>query len=299
MDLELHQIALPYAPLRIASASRAAHLLASLAELGQQTPVLVVSRDDGSYVLIDGYARVGALRALGRDTALATVLAMPEPEALLLAFRLEVRQPRSPLEQGWLVAELSDRHGWSQRQIGQRLQRSASWVCRRLALVRELPEPVQAAVRRGLVPPHAAEKYLAPLARANAEQCARLVGALGSDGLSVRQVERLYVGWKAGDAEVRERIVTRPRLYLDAERAAGGRPERADDPAAPLLADLDALAGIARRARRRVDEELLGELDGARRRRLGRARSVARTVCEDLFTGLEEACSTSTPAPRS
>jgi hypothetical protein len=46
---------------------------------------------------------------------------------------------------------------------GPSLTRSVSWVSRRLALVRELPESIQEHVRRGEIVAHAAEKYLVPL----------------------------------------------------------------------------------------------------------------------------------------
>jgi len=42
-----------------------------------------------AHVLIDGYARVRALGELKRDTVAATVLALTEADALVLAFRLD------------------------------------------------------------------------------------------------------------------------------------------------------------------------------------------------------------------
>ena len=71
MDLEFHQIDLRHGDLRIRDESRRRRLIASIAELGQQTAVIVVAEAD-RYVLIDGYLRVEALRRLGRDTVVAT-----------------------------------------------------------------------------------------------------------------------------------------------------------------------------------------------------------------------------------
>jgi hypothetical protein len=44
-------------------------LLASLAESGQQTPIVVVAAagQPDRYLVIDGYKRIAALRQLGRD----------------------------------------------------------------------------------------------------------------------------------------------------------------------------------------------------------------------------------------
>ena len=266
MKVELHQLELRYAELRVLTSSSRSRLVASLAQHGQRSPLLMVPDGEHRYVLIDGYARVQALVELGRDVADAVVLDLLEPEALVLAHRLETKRRRSALEDGWLIAELSERHGWSRRAIADRLHRSASWVCRRLALVRALPEAVQDATKQGRVPAHAAAKYLVPLARANTGHCERIVQALGEVPVSVRQVERLYMGYKRGNAETRERIVAHPRLFLDAEAATLPEPALPDrDPAAPLVRDIEGIEALARRARRRVREGLLLELDEPRR----------------------------------
>ena len=262
MELEFHQLDRKYAGLRTADAGRPARLVASLCEHGQQQPVLVV-RDTGAtggverYVLIDGYARVAALGELTRDTVEATVLELSEAHALLLAFRLERNRARSVIEEALLLRELVKAHALTLGDLGALLGRSASWVSRRLALVDVLPAAAEAAVRRGAVAAQAAMKCLVPLARANAAQCERLVANLGSRRLSVRQMARLYAGWRAGTAEQRERIVERPLLYLDLEEKQSA-PEAPADPGTEreqrLVRDLGALAGICRRAREALRE---------------------------------------------
>jgi ParB/RepB/Spo0J family partition protein len=262
MDVEFHQLELKYAALRIADPSRQARLVASLCEHGQQQPVLVVRDADGTggierYVLIDGYARVAALGELQRDVVEATVLELTEAHALLLAFRLERHRVRSVIEEAWLVRELVQAHALTLGELGARLGRSTSWVSRRLALVKVLPVEAEAAVRRGTVAAQAAMKYLVPLARANAAQCERLVANLGSRRLAVRQVARLYAGWRAGTAAQREGIIERPLLYLDLEEKESA-PKSCVDPGTEreqrLVRDLGALAGICRRARQALRE---------------------------------------------
>lgn len=299
MELEIGQLDLRYAGLRITTTSHRARLVASLAEHGQQSAVLVVPACDQRYVLVDGYARVDALRELGRDLVDAVVLDVPEPEALVLAWRLESRRRRSALEEGWMIAELIRRHALDQRQVAERLQRSVSWVSRRLALVQQLPSVAQEAVKRGVIPAYAATKYLVPLARAKSDHCERLVSALGDKPpLSVRQVERLYLGWRRADEATRERIVHQPRLYLQTEAAL--EPEPAvpdDDPAAPLLGDLEGIAGLSRRGRRRLREGILHELDEHRRSLVARSSQESRLAFEGLTDLLKEGlCSISTPA---
>jgi ParB/RepB/Spo0J family partition protein len=175
VELELRQLQLKYANLRVTNRQALGRLVASLSEVGQQSPVLVVMPAAGGQpVLIDGYRRVAALERLARDTVQALQLGVDEAEALLLRQRMAGEDRRSALEDGWLLRELQDAHGVAQRDLGTRLGKSTSWVSRRLGLVRELPDPVQDLVRRGGVPAHAAMKYLLPLARANAAASERL-----------------------------------------------------------------------------------------------------------------------------
>lgn len=302
MHIEMHQFELRYASLRVQDPGRRARLLASVARYGQRSQVLVTPKADERYVLIDGYARVDVLRELGRDLAEALVLDLDEDDALVFAHRLEAKRRRSALEEGWLIAELVERHGLDQRQIAERLQRSVSWVSRRLGLVTRLPRVAQDAVRRGIVPPQSAMKYLLPLSRDKRAECVQLVQALGDEPVTVRELERIYLLWKRADPDRRARIVRQPRMALKADDAL--RPEPAvpaGDPAAPLLNDLDGISGIARRARRRVREGVLHELDVRRRKLVARSCAEARLAVQTLTGLLEEesSCSTTTPAPPS
>ena len=134
-------------------AARQRRLLASLAESGQQTPIVVVAAEGqpDRYLVIDGYKRVAALEQLGRDTVEATVWAMSEAEALLLIASLRFSRQESALEQGWLLAEMEQRFGYGLEELARRFDRSVSWVSRRLALVELLPEAIQQQVREGKI----------------------------------------------------------------------------------------------------------------------------------------------------
>src|SRR5262245_16537048 len=164
MDLEFHQLDLRYEELRSRSPAREKRLLASLAELGQQSPIVVVSGHEAEqHIVIDGYKRVRALRRLGQDTVRATAWCLDEAEALLLERMLRAGDADSALEQAWFLRELRDRFRLNGQELASRFGRTASWVSRRLALVAELPESVQRLVRKGGLGAHAAMKYLVPL----------------------------------------------------------------------------------------------------------------------------------------
>jgi ParB family chromosome partitioning protein len=70
MQLEFHQLDRRWELLRVRHPARQRRLLASLAESGQQTPIVVVAAEGAAdrYVVIDGYKRIVALEQLGRDT---------------------------------------------------------------------------------------------------------------------------------------------------------------------------------------------------------------------------------------
>lgn len=287
MDLEFHRLDLRYEGLRKRSPRREARLLASLAESGQQVPVVVVaaSGDGDRHVLVDGYKRVRALRRLRRDTVRAVAWALSESEALLLERLMRSGEGNGPLEEGWLLAELRDRFGVSADELARRFDKSTSWVSRRLALVVDLPTEIQEQVRKGDIVAHAAMKHLVPLARANREQAVQLAAALGPHRPTSRQIAALYAAWVAGNAATRALLVADPLLFLRAREAASRRPDPAElAPAAVLLGDLGALGGVARRGLRHLHLGLARRLAPPERDEVGRALAQAKADAEHLFT---------------
>jgi ParB/RepB/Spo0J family partition protein len=259
MQLEFHQIAMKYERLRIRTAVMDSRLLTSLSEQGQHNPVLVVSEpsEQRRYVLIDGYRRVEALKRMGRDTVEAVELNLSESAALILWHSQRSGPRRSALSEGWLIRELLELHGITQREVSNRLQKSDSWVSRRLSLVKQLPETVQEQVRRGQISEWAAMKIFVPVARAKRSDCEKMAQALLGQRVSTRQIQQIYAGYKKGDSEQRERIVSHPMLYLkaseEAERSCSEDKQASDEQGA-LLQDVEILAAVSSRARRRVRE---------------------------------------------
>jgi ParB/RepB/Spo0J family partition protein len=176
MQLEFHQLERRWEHLRVRQPQRQRRLMASLAESGQQTPIVVVlsAGERERYLVIDGYKRIAALEQLGRDTIEATVWAMSAAEALLLEWTLRCTPQESALEQGWLLVELEQSFGYGLEELARRFDRSVSWASRRLALVELLPESIQQQVREGKLGAQLAMKYLVPVARVSLEDCAAL-----------------------------------------------------------------------------------------------------------------------------
>jgi ParB family transcriptional regulator, chromosome partitioning protein len=280
MELELHQLELRYEGLRRRSARKERAVLASLSEIGQQAPVVVLEVQEQRVVLLDGYKRVRALKRLGRDTVQATRWELPEPEALLLERLMRTAEAESALEQGWLLKELHERFGLSAGELAQRFDKSTSWVSRRLALVSQLPESIQEQVRQGQLVAHAAMKHLVPLARANRHEAEQLAQALGARQLSSREVGALCAAWRGGSPATRELLLSSPELVLRAQQEAR-HPAEPLGPEQRLLRDLGALSGIARRAAGLLRE---GGWPTTAREELGRAAQSAQADTESLFT---------------
>ncbi len=282
ITLELDQLVLRHADLRVVDRGRRARLAASLAAEGQREPVLVVQEGD-QYVLIDGYVRVAALGKLAEDTVQAVVIDVEEVDALVLTWRLQRSRRRSAIEDGWLVRELVEGHGLSQVEVARRLQRSKGWISERLALVNVLPEEVQEAVRTGQIAARGAMRFLVPMARRSKDHCVRLVAGLNGERLSVDDIERLYKAWLDADAALRDRIVDHPLLYLKVEAAP--KQKREPTPLEELATALESISGGCRRVRKRLREGVFaGANDGER-------RTVARSWRETAlaFEGLVEA----------
>jgi ParB/RepB/Spo0J family partition protein len=286
MNLELHQVDLRYEKLRTRKPEAERKLVASLAEIGQQVPVVVVRGEaPEQFVLVDGYKRVRALRRLGQDLVAVTCWDLSEAEALVLDRLMRTGEGATALEQGWLLHELTVRFALALEDLGRRFARSASWVSRRLALVEELPATIQEHVQRGELPAHAAMKHLVPLARANPEACERLVAAIAGKGLSNRQIGQLYAVWRDGLPAIRERVLTAPLLLLKARHALGTVPE---DEGRLVMDDLDMLAAVARRARRRLRQGVFRRLLPPERQEVGRLGAAAHEEMARLAERLRE-----------
>lgn len=255
MDLEIGQLDLRYAPLRVLDPGRVSRLAASLSAEGQKAPVLVV----GDGVLVDGYHRVSALRLLGRDGVEALSLDVPEAEALVLAWRIETGRRKTALEEGWLLAELVGHHGRTAAALARELHRSKSWVSQRLGLVSVLPDAVADAVRAAKVPAQGAMKALLPMARQDPGAAETLVGAL-SGPVTVRELDRIYGAWRKADGPGRARILAHPDLFLKADDAVRPVPADAEE---RLARDFEGLVGMCSRARKAVAEGVFARANSA------------------------------------
>jgi ParB family transcriptional regulator, chromosome partitioning protein len=276
MQLEFHQLDRRWEHLRVRHPGQQQRLLASLAALGQQTPIIVVAvaNQPDRYLVIDGYKRIAALQQLGRDTVAAVLWPISEAEALVLDRSLRFATHETALEQGWLLSELEKHFGYSLDDLSRRFDRSVSWVSRRLALVDLLPEAIQQQVRDGKICAHVAMKFLAPVARVSLEDCQQMAAVFAKLHCNTRQAAQLYAAWRDGGRKTRERILQQPELFLKAQRQVEPKPP--PSPAEELLRELEMVAAIVNRVDRRMDSA---------------APDLDRAQCEEAHRNIARACS--------
>ncbi len=286
MQLEFHQLDRRWEHLRVRHPARQRRLLASLAESGQQTPIVVVAAEGSAdrYVVIDGYKRMAALEQLGRDTVEAVVWPMSEAGAVLLDRSLRLSEHESALEVGWLLAELEQRFGYGLDELARRFDRSVSWVSRRLALAELLPEAIQQQVREGKVVAQVAMKFLVPVARQSPEDCQRMAVIFAQHHCDTRQAGQLYAAWRRGSPAIRKRLLDEPEMFFKAQRQ---EVKPSTTTAAELLRDLEMVAAIVNRAHRRLAGAAATELDRQQgetaRQQIDRIQKQLRRIDEKLL----------------
>ena len=232
LELDLHRLDLRFAGSRLVEPRAVARMAQSIERCGQIVPCIVVAASGGAgaeaLVLVDGYRRVAALRRLGRDTASVEQWACDLTEALLGVLARNQDRPFAIIEEALLLRELVQGLGLSQHAVAQRCGRDVSWVSRRLHLLSGLPDAALAAVRGGHLSSWAANRVMAPLARANAEHASRLLAALAEAPLSTRELRSWFEHYQQAPRAARERMVSRtPAVPRRAAGEPGGSRRRA------------------------------------------------------------------------
>jgi ParB family transcriptional regulator, chromosome partitioning protein len=218
-EIEMAQLQLRYAHTRIERPDRVLVLASSMERFGQILPVIVLREEKNSFILIDGYQRVKALKRCGRDTLVAEIWEGKEEEALVQLLARANSRKWDLLEEAALLKELHDQHHLSQSRIASRVGRKQSWVSGRLALYRVLSEDLLESIRKGSISTWAATRVIAPIARAIPEHAKTLSDNLSKASLSTRELTRLFHHYQKANRKQRENMVQDPFLFLKALHA--------------------------------------------------------------------------------
>jgi len=191
-EIEIGQLIMRYGHIRVHRPEIASSLMNSVERCGQIIPVITVKESDLSFVLIDGYLRVAALKRCGKDTVAAEIWQCNEQNALIRVLMKNQERRWEPLEEALLIKELLGQHNISQAKIAQLMGRNQSWISRRIALVHALPDEILGLVQKGRISTWAATRVLAPMARAIPDHAKALAENLIKEPISTRDLMELY-----------------------------------------------------------------------------------------------------------
>jgi ParB-like chromosome segregation protein Spo0J len=218
-EIEMAQLHLRYAHTRIEWPQRVLALASSIERFGQILPVIVLKEEGNSFVLLDGYLRVKAMKRCLRDTVMAEIWEGKEEEALVEILARANSRKWDLLEEAALLRELHDQHHLSQSRIASMVGRKQSWVSGRLALYSALSEELLESIRRGSISTWAATRVIVPIARAIPEHAKVLSENLSQASLSTREMAQFFCHYQKANRKQRENMVRDPFLFLKALRA--------------------------------------------------------------------------------
>jgi ParB-like chromosome segregation protein Spo0J len=254
-EIEIAQLHLRYAHTRIQRPERVLALASSMERFGQILPVIVLREGVNSFVLMDGYLRVKALKRCLRDAVVAEIWECKEEEALVEILARAHSRKWELLEEAALLQQLHDHYHLSQSRIASLVGRKQSWVSGRLALYNGLSEDLLEWIRKGSISTWAATRVIAPIARAIPEHAKALCENLSKEPLSTRELVLLFGHYQKANRKQRENIVGEPFLFLKAlharEEATEAKSLR-EGPEGKWLRDLRVIAQMLRGLLREV-----------------------------------------------
>lgn len=249
MEIDLHLLDLRYGHTRIKNGKGLAKMEKSISHFGQIVPVLAIAQEN-TFILIDGFQRLRALKGCGHDCIKVQVLEEDEAGALFILLAKNNDRQWEVIEQASIIQELHSRFTYSFEEIGKRLGRDKSWVKRRLDLIDSLPEEIQQAVMDGKVSSWSASHVLVPLSRVNEQDAIRLTDKLLKDSLSTRELTTLYDHYKKSNRTVRDRIIDDPSLFAKTskqQKLALDAKQVSDGPEGKWLKDITIVCHILKR----------------------------------------------------
>jgi len=177
----------PHQPRQEIDEGELAHLAASIRAHGVLQPLVVRARGQ-RYEIVAGERRFRAARAAGLAEVPAVVRDVPDEQMLELALVENLqREDLDPIEKARSFRAYLESTGRTQAAAAERLGLDRSTVANMIRLL-ELPQPVQAMLKRGLL---AMGHARAILAVEDPKRQVDLAERVVREGLSVRQVERL------------------------------------------------------------------------------------------------------------
>ncbi len=184
----------------------------AIRKYGLLNPLVVHLCEDGSHRIIAGECELLALREMDTQKTEAVVVDCLNPtEANKLSLLLSsLRQSPNPLSEGLILRELLKSAGHTQVDIAYLVGKSASWVCKRLALVERLKDSVVQLVASKNLCCHTAQE----IARLPLEEQLPFASKVVMDGLPKSAVEKLVSAYHRPGVSnaVKKSILDNPRV---------------------------------------------------------------------------------------
>jgi ParB family transcriptional regulator, chromosome partitioning protein len=197
--------------LRIMNIGRIEQIKPSMRHQGQLQPIIVRAYE-GGYQVIDGFKRVFIAMDLMIEDIVCYLVDVDEQAAkvLILSYN-RTNQSMEALEEAMVLKSMLEGGPLEQRQLARLVDRSPSWVSRRLSLISKLDEAVATEIRMGMITSSHA-RALMRLPRGNQ---AELVGVISHFHLSTRLSERLVDTWLEAEDEDEQRVIlAHPEHFL-------------------------------------------------------------------------------------
>jgi len=284
--VDLHLLELRYAHIRVKHEAQVRRLADSISRHGQLEAMLAVSSQDDRLILVDGYQRHAALKYLGQDAGLVTVVNEPESQILCQLLIHRGERQWEAIEEAGLIQELHRRFSYSLSEIGRRIGRDKSYVQRRMDLLESLPEEILSQVIAGVISTWAANRVLIPLARANCTDATRLAAHLEREPMSTRELQVFYEHYQKANRQVRERMLDQPALFIKSIHALAGSKD--ESPEEKWLHDAKVVCAILDRLRDKADTVFYPNQEQKLRRRLLIRAAKARRLTVELQQKIKE-----------
>lgn len=216
IEVEWHQLELRYQSLRIHTISAVRQLMLSVHSYGLLVPITVTPSgvQDHPWVVVDGYLRIAALKALKYDLITATIWPIDTAEALIDIYKSNKSRTWEAFEEANLLQELITTHHYSQGHLAKLLGKSEAWICRRLQLITQLPCFVKEAIGQGIVSSWVASRILIPLARANSTHAEQFISYLNNKSHTSREIQSFYEHYMRSNRKIRTDLAVNPYLFF-------------------------------------------------------------------------------------
>jgi len=193
-------------PLRLEfySQSHIEELVASIGREGLLEPLLVHKGEDGRFIILSGHYRIRAVRRLKHKEVLCRILCCDKKTAAAV-YCTANRMTRglSAIEEAHIITGLITSEGYTLEEAGVIFGKSATWVCRRVKLLKLLSPKLKEELGRGGVKPRTAQE-LARLPQGNEQE--RVFLLVKKNSLTKDETAKLVDRWLLADENGRREI---------------------------------------------------------------------------------------------